>query len=89
VEQGPLARIGYFHIWDNKWSKPKLIDVESGDGNCWHPAISAGPNGEVAVAFDVYRNGSLTSMSPSFLATSKNSAVSPIPRVPGATVDLL
>jgi hypothetical protein len=26
--------------------------------NGWHPAIAAGPNGKVAIAFDIYNNGS-------------------------------
>lgn len=34
----------------------RLSDADG--GNCWHPAIAAAPNGQVAVAFDVYHRGS-------------------------------
>jgi hypothetical protein len=53
-EKGEAA-IETFRNASNGW---KSMEVTVQTGNCWHPAIAAGPNGEVAVAYDVYRDGS-------------------------------
>jgi hypothetical protein len=40
--------------------KIRSVHAAAGDafGNCWHPAIAASSRGEIAVAYDCYRNGS-------------------------------
>jgi hypothetical protein len=52
------SRIGVRRLVDGAW-KPigsGTLPVSSG-GNCWHPAVAAGPKGEIAVAYDVYHEG--------------------------------
>lgn len=57
--------------WDGKGRAEVRVYRNSGDefaqapalpvaakGNQWHPAIAAGPDGKIAVAYDIYNNGS-------------------------------
>src|SRR5262249_13914500 len=42
---------------DGKWADgPSLPGAKAGE-NRWHPAVAAGPDGKVAVAYDVYHDG--------------------------------
>jgi hypothetical protein len=40
-----------------KWKSKKLLMSLKGGENMWHPALAAGPAGQVAVAYDTYRDG--------------------------------
>ena len=43
---------------NGKWSDVPLGKLlKRNGGNHWHPVLAAGPNGRVALAYDVYRNG--------------------------------
>src|SRR5262249_37684787 len=53
-EKGEAA-IETFRHTSNGW---KPMEGTWQTGNCWYPAIAAGPNGDIAVAYDVYRDGS-------------------------------
>jgi hypothetical protein len=53
-----LARIAYMNYAAGKWSAPKQTHTLEDFGNCWNPAIAAGPKGQVAIAYDVYWGGS-------------------------------
>ncbi len=39
------------------WGPVARLEGKDGE-NCWHPSISAAPNGNVAVAYDIYHHGS-------------------------------
>jgi len=51
------ARIKLSQEQDGKWAELRW-QPEFPDGNAWHPALAAAPDGRVAVAWDCYRNGS-------------------------------
>jgi hypothetical protein len=42
---------------NGKWSERPILDFGVKQGNCWHPAVAAAPDGRVAVAYDYYENG--------------------------------
>jgi hypothetical protein len=51
------ARIQVLRCKDGQWSAgPELPGQRKGE-NRWYPSLAAGPDGKVAVAFDVYREG--------------------------------
>jgi hypothetical protein len=51
------ARIALFTCRDGKWADaPALPEPKAGE-NRWSPALAAGPDGKVAVAYDVYKDG--------------------------------
>ncbi len=55
-----------FQSWNDKGQASIIVDSSGRAGvlkglegeNCWHPAIAAAPTGQVAVAYDVYHQGS-------------------------------
>ena len=49
------ATIQVFQGAGEKWQSRQRIGF-AGE-NCWHPALAAGPQGGIAVAYDVYHNG--------------------------------
>ena len=51
------ARIEVRECKGGDWRNPVHRLTFEGGKTMWHPAVAAGPNGEVAVAFDVYRGG--------------------------------
>jgi hypothetical protein len=53
---------GNAQIWcaackEGKWSEPKPVAAIEGTGSMWYPALAAGPDGKVAIAYDAYRDG--------------------------------
>jgi hypothetical protein len=56
-ERGAVARIGLFHCHDGKWTRRGFLPGPARGGNQWYPAIAAGPDGKVAIAYDVYDKG--------------------------------
>jgi hypothetical protein len=56
-EESGTARIALFTCRDGKWSDgPNLPGAKAGE-NRWSPSLAAGPAGQVAVAYDVYKDG--------------------------------
>ncbi len=51
------AGIEVFHLAQGKWERQQRIQGDEGE-NCWHPALAASPAGDVAVAYDIYSQGS-------------------------------
>ncbi len=52
------SRVSVFNYGEDKWSSFITLPFPGKDGeNAWHPALAAGPDGKVAVAYDVYRQG--------------------------------
>src|SRR5205823_6628275 len=51
------ARIRVLGCKKGQWSQGPPLPGEQAGGNRWHPAIAAGPGGQVAVAYDAYRDG--------------------------------
>ncbi len=56
-DESGLARIGWMSCRDGKWGPGRVLADQNKGENRWHPAIAAGPTGEVAFAYDVYRDG--------------------------------
>ena len=54
---GGTARIAVFRLQDEKWQEGPALPKRPPGENCWSAALAAGPDGQVAVAFDVYRDG--------------------------------
>jgi hypothetical protein len=52
-----LARIAKLTCRQGKWSEAKVVGDQKPGENRWNPAITAGPDGTVAVAFDTYKDG--------------------------------
>jgi hypothetical protein len=50
------ARIRLFTCQEGKWTDGPALPEHAG-GNCWCPALAAGPAGQVAVAYDAYQDG--------------------------------
>jgi hypothetical protein len=55
-EDGP-ANITLFTCKDGKWSAGTALPGSQKGENRWNPSLAAGPDGKVAVAYDVYRAG--------------------------------
>src|SRR5262249_4914823 len=55
-EQG-TARISLFRCKDGKWTDGPALPTPARGENHWSPALAAGPDGKVAVAYDVYKDG--------------------------------
>jgi hypothetical protein len=56
-EEAGTAHIALFTCHDGKWADgPTLPGAKTGE-NRWYPAIAAGPDGQIAVAYDVYKDG--------------------------------
>jgi hypothetical protein len=54
VARKATASIVVLSLAGGKWQEKARINP---GGNCWNPALAAGPRGEVALAYDVYENG--------------------------------
>jgi hypothetical protein len=50
------GRVALFNCRGDQWREISLPD-SAGHQNQWYPALAAGPDGRVALAFDVYRDG--------------------------------
>jgi hypothetical protein len=56
-DENGSATIRLLTCRDGKWADgPELPGAKAGE-NRWHAALAAGPDGQVAVAYDVYRDG--------------------------------
>jgi hypothetical protein len=55
-EQG-AARIVLFQNTNGNWSAAPTLDAPAKGNNRWYPALAASPDGNVAVAYDVYQDG--------------------------------
>ncbi len=51
------ARIAVFQCRDGKWSEGPALPGQKPGENRWYAAMAAGPDGKVAVAYDVYKDG--------------------------------
>jgi hypothetical protein len=56
-DESGTARIALSTCRDGKWSDGLTLPGAKAGENRWYPALAAGPNGEVAVAYDLYRDG--------------------------------
>jgi hypothetical protein len=55
-EQG-TAHISLFRSKDGKWTDGPALPTPARGENHWNPALAAGPDGKIAVAYDVYKDG--------------------------------
>ena len=53
--QDGRAFITFWGFHDGKWHIGPFTPNNS--GNCWHPSVAAAPNGNIAIAYDIYRQG--------------------------------
>jgi hypothetical protein len=51
------ARIALFQCRDGRWTEGPALPGHKEGANRWYPALAAGPDGQVAVAYDVYQDG--------------------------------
>src|SRR5207302_3415170 len=51
------ARIELFERKAGRWQQAGPVTPPGVPGNAWSPALATGPDGEVAVAYDAYRQG--------------------------------
>jgi hypothetical protein len=56
-DEAGLARVGVLTCREGKWTRPSYLPGQRKGENRWYAAIAAGPDGQVAVAFDSYRDG--------------------------------
>jgi hypothetical protein len=56
-DEAGTAGISLFHYKDGKWSDGPALPAAKKGENRWAPALAAGPDGKVALAYDVYRSG--------------------------------
>jgi hypothetical protein len=56
-DEAGTARIALFTCRDGKWADGPALPGAKAGANRWHPALAAGPDGQVAVAYDVYDDG--------------------------------
>jgi hypothetical protein len=51
------GRLWLMQCTEGKWSEPVPVLAPEGAETMWHPALSAAPDGKVAIAYDAYRDG--------------------------------
>jgi hypothetical protein len=56
-ERGAVSRIGLLQCHEGKWTAHGFLPGPNSASNQWYPSIAAGPDGKVAVAYDVYDGG--------------------------------
>src|SRR5262249_31036615 len=56
-DESGRAGIRVFTCRDGKWSSGPPAQLSASAGNYWYPAVAAGPDGKVAVAYDYYKDG--------------------------------
>jgi hypothetical protein len=56
-DEAGTANISLFRCKDGKWGDGPALSAPKKAENRWAPALAAGPDGKVALAYDVYRDG--------------------------------
>jgi hypothetical protein len=56
-DESGRAGIRVFTCRDGNWSAGPTAQLSASVGNYWYPAVAAGPDGKVAVAYDYYKDG--------------------------------
>jgi hypothetical protein len=51
------ARINLFRLQGEQWQEGPALPGRPLGENCWSASLAAGPAGQVALAYDIYRNG--------------------------------